>query len=405
MNHYDVAVVGAGLVGSSAACALAQLKPDLKILLVDGAPESKPLSDYGCAELNVDSFDPRVVALTQKSKQLLQHVEAWPLIQSLRTGSYTDMQVWDGEGTGHIEFDCSEVQQKNLGHIVENRIIVAALSQVIQQHSNITYLPNTRVEDIHAIDDYQQLNIDNDEFASASLVLACDGALSPLREKMQLGTREWDYGHNAIVATIKTELGHQSTARQRFMSTGPLAYLPLGGDPKQQFCSIVWSCQDQLSTSLMALNDNEFCQQVAAAMEQRLGSVVEVSKRFCIPLRQRHAVDYIKPGFALAGDAAHTIHPLAGQGVNLGLQDINAFVGEVSRALERGISLTDPSVLSRYQRSRKADNLTMMATMEGFKQLFGSNDISLRWLRNEGMKLLNQTPLLKNTLIKQAMGL
>lgn len=405
MNHYDIAVVGAGLVGSSAVCALAQLKPELKLLLVDGGPESKPLSDYSCNEPSVESFDPRVVALTQKSKQLLQQVGAWSLIQTLRTGSYTDMQVWDGEGTGHIEFDCSEVQQSNLGHIVENRIIVAALSQIIQQHSNITYLPSTRVEDIHAINDYQQLKLDNAEFSSANLVLACDGALSPLREKMQLSTREWDYGHNAIVATIKTELGHEQTARQRFMSTGPLAYLPLGGDPKQQYCSIVWSCQEQLSTSLMTLNNEEFCGQVAVAMEHRLGEVVEVSKRFCIPLRQRHAVDYIKPGFALAGDAAHTIHPLAGQGVNLGVQDIIAFVCEVSRAIERGVSLTDPSILNRYQRSRKADNLTMMATMEGFKQLFGSKDISLRWLRNEGMKLLNQTPVLKNSLIKQAMGL
>jgi len=405
MKHFDIAIVGAGLVGSSAACALAALNPKLNIALVDGGTPPKAIEAYPLMAPDVHNFDPRVVALTQQSQRLLAEVNAWPLIEKNRAGAYTDMQVWDADGTGHIEFDCSEVQQNSLGHIVENRLLVSALWQCIGQQSNIATMLETKVEDLLEMAGGNQLQLDHGDNISATLVLACDGALSPLRQKMQLATREWDYGHNAIVATIKTEQPHQQTARQRFMASGPLAYLPLGGDPNQQYCSVVWSCQPELADELMALDEQDFCQRIGAALELQLGQVLAVSKRFSIPLRQRHASDYIKPGFALAGDAAHTIHPLAGQGVNLGLQDVIAFAAEIGRALERDIDLAEPSILRRYQRSRKADNLTMMATMEGFKRLFGSNDLSVRWLRNEGMKLMNDIPILKNTIIRKAMGL
>ncbi|MCV6614224.1 MAG: FAD-dependent monooxygenase, partial [Cellvibrionaceae bacterium] len=156
---------------------------------------------------------------------------------------------------------------------------------------------------------------------------------------------------------------------------------------------------------LMALSEKEFSVELGRALEYELGEIQAVAKRFCIPLRQRHASEYIKPGFALAGDAAHTIHPLAGQGVNLGLQDVMAFVEQVEYAQRRGLGLEDISVLRRYQRARQRDNLTMMAAMESFKRLFGSGNIGLRWLRNEGMRQLQNLPWLKHKIIRQAMGL
>ena len=222
-------------------------------------------------------------------------------------------------------------------------------------------------------------------------------------------TREWNYGHDAIVTTVRTEQPHQYTAWQRFLPTGPLAFLPLqtGGDDSKSahYSSIVWSVKSELTSELMALDDAQFAQQLAAAFEQRLGEVEQVAQRFSFPLRQRHAVNYVQPGIALLGDAAHTIHPLAGQGVNLGFLDVCAMRDEILRACRRQLPLNDVSILKRYQRARKSHNLSMMGVMEGFKRLFGANHLPTRWMRNEGMRTLNNLPMLKNAVVKQAMGL
>lgn len=413
-QEFDIAVVGAGLVGSSAALALANTAPGLSIVLLDAASASISLDEHKVAA-TVDDFDPRVVALTRDSQTLLQSVGAWQQVEARRLCPYTDMQVWDADGTARIAFDSSEIQEHNLGHIVENKLLVSALSDCLDRTENVLVLKLCRVDDIDYIDGMQELKLQQNaeepvSSVRAKLVLACDGAQSPLRQIMQIATREWDYGHDAIVTTVETDKPHLGMARQRFISTGPLAYLPLARDgvaapAEEHFCSIVWSCVPERAEQLMALDDEVFSKELGAALEFELGELKAVAKRFRIPLRQRHAREYIKPGFALAGDAAHTIHPLAGQGVNLGLKDVAAFVEQIQYAMERGVDISHYSVLRRYQRQRKADNLTMMATMEGFKRLFGSENISLRWLRNEGMRSLDKLSVLKNKIVRQAMGL
>jgi 2-polyprenylphenol 6-hydroxylase len=403
-NHFDILIVGAGLVGGTLACALADVDESLRIGVIEAGPEPRPF--------DADQFDPRVVALTHASQQLLASISAWEQVQQERACPYTDMQVWDAEGTGSIHFDCREVQQPSLGHIVENSVAVRSIMQQLQQRQNITLI-RARVETLHR-DDEQQLSqvilSNNDNLLSptlsAPLLLACDGANSKVRELNNMATREWDYGHHALVTTVRTEQPHQFTAWQRFLSSGPLAFLPLQtqqGDAHQ--CSIVWSVLPELAQELMALDDESFCQRLSVAFECQLGSIVACDKRFSFPLRQRHAVDYVQPGIALVGDAAHTIHPLAGQGVNLGFLDVLALRDEIQRARVREIPLSDFSILRRYQRGRKSGNLSMMAAMEGFKRLFGANDIGVRWLRNEGMRQVDSLPLLKNTIVKQAMGL
>jgi len=208
------------------------------------------------------------------------------------------------------------------------------------------------------------------------------------------------------VATVQTSTAHARTAWQRFMPSGPLALLPLdSGDGDQQFCSIVWSATPDHAQTLMALDDESFCVALAAAFEHRLGAITAVSKRFMFPLRQRHAVDYVAPGIALVGDAAHTIHPLAGQGINLGLLDVIALAQELKHASLRGLSCGDASVLRRYQRMRKGHNLLMMGVMEGFKRLFEQPALPLRWLRNEGLRQVDAKPWLKREIMRQAMGL
>ncbi len=407
-NHgsttYDIVIVGAGMVGASIACALARTERPLRIALIEAGPEPHTFSG--------NNFDPRVVALTRSSEQFLASFGAWSFITEARLCPYTDMHVWDSEGTASIHFDCRDVQQPNLGHIIENSVVTRAVLQCLADSPGVELLRPARVADLQAPptpgQPVQITLADGSQFKTPLLV-AADGANSFVRRMARVRTREWDYGHKAIVTTVRTELPHQFTAWQRFMSTGPLAFLPLQltntGSSDSHFSSIVWSAESTLADELMALDDAAFCNALGQALELRLGPVEHSDPRFCLPLRQRHAVEYIQPGIALVGDAAHTIHPLAGQGVNLGLLDATALVAEIRRGQARGLPLGDYSILRRYQRQRLGSNLGMMSAMEGFKRLFGSRHLPLRWVRNAGMAQLDQLPLLKNFIIKQAMGL
>ena len=398
---YDVIIIGAGMVGAACAWLLAQKEENqksntIKIALIEARP-TQPYDDT--------KFDPRVAALTEKTKNILDSCNLWQSIKAKRTSPYTSMRVWDAEGTGHIHFDCREVHQPNLGHIVEASVITTALMTQIEQ------LPNVDIYCPAAIENYQMqegeviLDLDNGSQIAANLLVAADGANSSVRDQFQFTTREWDYQQQAIVTTITTEQCNQQTAWQRFMETGPLALLPLNDNGDLHRCSIVWSQDTAEADRLMALGDTEFCQQLSAASEYCLGQVTAVDKRFSVPLIQRHAIDYVQPRVALIGDAAHSIHPLAGQGVNLGFSDAQVLAKEVQRAFSQGLDIGDLTLLKRYQRQRKPENLAAMAAMEGFKRLFGSTNPALRLMRNKGMSGVNQIAPLKNQLIKKAMGL
>jgi 2-octaprenylphenol hydroxylase len=397
-QNYDLIIVGAGLVGAALAAALAtrEATADLRIALVEagGQPEQ-----FGGAE-----FDPRVVALTHASQRLLEEVDAWSFIVAERACPFREMQVWDGEGTASIHFDSLELRSTHLGHIVENALAVRALRQSLQQASGVELMLQRRVESLESVGSDKQVQLDNGQCLRAPLVIAADGAQSRLRELAGFDTREWDYGQSAIVASVRCEKPHAFTAWQRFMRTGPLAFLPLVDGDDHHWCSIVWSAETSLAESLMALNSTDFCVRLGESFEYRLGKILQVSERFCIPLRQRHARDYVQPGIALVGDAAHNIHPLAGQGVNLGLLDVDALVTELARARQRDLPLSDFSILRRYQRQRLGGNLAMMAAMEGFKRLFGAHSLTLTWLRNWGLQQVNDLPALKNLIVKQVMG-
>lgn len=397
-SRYDIVVVGAGLVGASLAVSVAKRCPRLNIAVVE--------SSSVLAEVNLDGFDPRVVALTHRSQDFLQDLGAWAAIAQQRHCPYRDMKVWDGEGNGSIHFDSRDQRSEHLGCIVENSVALAAIQAQLLGLENIDLLQPLRVENFSQLeaDNEVELTLSNQARVLTPLLIAADGANSSIRQQAGFAMREWDYGHKAIVTTIRCEQPHQYTAWQRFMATGPLAFLPLRNDHNDDhFCSIVWSCEDDLADELMALDDSDFCRRLAEAFEYRLGKIERVDKRYAIALRQRHAKDYCQANIALVGDAAHTIHPLAGQGVNLGLQDVMALSDEIFRAVERNIPLCDASVLRRYQRCRLSDNLMMMAAMEGFKRLFGSRNLALHWLRNEGVRQVNSITLLKKLIVKYAL--
>jgi 2-octaprenylphenol hydroxylase len=392
----DVLIVGAGMVGS--ALALALHHSGLGILLLDGGPLTVRPHDPDAP------FEPRVSALSAASQRILERLGAWQGISQRRLSPYSDMRVWDGSGTGQIHFSAASVHARVLGHIVENRVIQDGLLERLHD-SDVGLLANARLEQMRRSGDEWLLTLADGRSLRAPLVVAADGAQSAVRRLTGCPTREWDYLHHAIVTSVRCSQPHQATAWQRFTDHGPLAFLPLLRDGQQDWCSIVWSITPEQAEKAMAMDDQAFCQALGAAFEGRLGTVLQADPRVCVPLRQRHAKRYVAEGLALIGDAAHTIHPLAGQGVNLGFLDAAVLAEELQHASDRGERLADERVLSRYERRRMPHNLALMAAMEGFERLFQADPLPLRWLRNSGLKLVEQIPDAKALFVRQALGL
>ncbi|WP_416773583.1 2-octaprenyl-3-methyl-6-methoxy-1,4-benzoquinol hydroxylase [Pseudomonas sp. RHF3.3-3] len=392
----DVLIVGAGMVGS--ALALALKDSGLQVLLLDGGPMSvKPFDPLA-------PFEARVSALSAASQRILERLGVWPGIAGRRASPYRDMQVWDGSGTGQIHFSAASVHAEVLGHIVENRVVQDALLDRLHD-CDMGLLANARLEQMRRSGDDWLLTLADGRKLRAPLVVAADGANSAVRRLAGCATREWDYMHHAIVTSVRSSQPHRMTAWQRFTDDGPLAFLPLERDGQQDWCSIVWSTTPGEAERLMALDEASFRHELERAFEGRLGEVLAVDPRVCVPLRQRHAKRYVAEGLALIGDAAHTIHPLAGQGVNLGFLDAAVLAEVLLRAVERGERLASVKVLSRFERRRMPHNLGLMAAMEGFERLFQADPLPLRWLRNTGLRVVDQMPEAKALFVRQALGL
>jgi len=395
-KNYDLVVVGSGIIGATLVNILRLKTPDLSIALVDAASKTS---------ISSHEFDSRVVALSKASESILRDIDVWERIVARRACPYFEMHVWDGEGTGSIHFDCADIDSDNLGHIVENSVLTSTLIENLTNSRSIEAGYGIKVEAMEAHDHRCDIALSNGQQIRTSLVVAADGAHSYLRDLAGLNVRQWQYGQSAVVATVQTEEPHQHTAWQRFGAEGPLAFLPLSLDGKEQFhCAVVWSHDSEKAERSMALDDDAFCTLLGETFEHRLGEVKGVGKRHIFPLTQRHAARYICPGLVLVGDAAHTIHPLAGQGANLGMYDVMVLAEEIARAVARGLPISDTSISKRYERRRQPHNLLAMSTMEGFKRLFGSEDLALRWLRNEGLRLADGLPWIKNTLSRIASG-
>lgn len=400
-QQFDLVIVGAGMAGAALAQACSELP--LRIALLEAQPVRE---GWPPLEESVLDYDNRVSALTEASRRLLDGLGVWSQISARRSCAYAEMEVWDGEGTGRIHFSAAEVDRNELGHIVENRLITAALINRLREQGRVQCLFGKPLVGLEQQPQSCELELEGGERITTKLLVAADGAQSRIRQWTGFSTREWDYHHRAIVTTVETALPHRHTAWQRFLPEGPLAFLPLADSADRQcFSSIVWSALPEFAERLMALPEAEFNQALGRHFEGRLGEVLASGKRVCVPLRQRHAVNYFQGRVVLIGDAAHTIHPLAGQGINLGFGDVQVLAEELRRALKSGAGCDDPAMLARYQRRRKGDNLAMMAAMEGFQNLFESSLLPLRIARNLGMRLLNELTPVKRQIISRAMGL
>ncbi len=390
-KKYAVIIVGGGIVGATAACALAQAGIDVALLDARNPARTWP----------ADPVDIRVSALTRASQNILRAVGAWDAMEQRGIGPYDHMHVWDADSAGVLHFDAADTEFPELGHIVENRVTVASLWDQLDSLPSATILCPATVADLQINNDNAHIVLSDGTILAADLVIAADGRDSALRQMAGIQTTGWEYKQDGLVATISSENSHQFTAWQRFLPEGPLALLPL----KNGQCSIVWTLSHDTAQDYLKLSDADFLQTLEHASGGILGKMLTVGPRGAFPLRFQYAQQYSADHFVLIGDAAHAMHPLAGQGANAGLLDAAAIAELIIKADQAGRPTGSHKTLRQYERWRKGDNLAMMSSMDMINKMYTTDNEAFRQLRGTGMSWVNQSAWLKNYFNRYAMGL
>ncbi len=390
--RYDVLVVGGGVVGLATAAALC--RAGFRICVVDaGAPD--------VANADVGGYELRVSTLTRGAEHVLTHLGAWALLPHARIQPFFDMRVWDEGSPGELHFSAADVGEPHLGVLAENSRVAEALEAVLREvyPGQCDWRRPAKLESLHADVDGVVARVSGEPM-EAELIVGADGASSFVRQLMQLDTHVREYDQNAVVANLRLELSHEETAWQRFLSTGPIAMLPLPGD----YGSIVWSTTPDEAAALVTMDTDAFQMRVAEALDGRFGRMVWCSKRVQFPLRRVQAREYVATRTVLVGDAAHAIHPLAGQGLNLGIMDAATLSAVLVEAREAGRSFSGRSTLRRYERWRKAQNVATQNAMDALGWVFGRTARPLRELRGLGVNLVQANTPLRRKLCKLASG-
>jgi 2-octaprenylphenol hydroxylase len=394
-TDFDVVIVGSGMVGTCLAALLSREETlaHWRIAVVDPAAPRRP---------NDKDLDLRVSALSRASERILAAAGAWPAIEP-HASPYSRMVVWDAasgpDRPDALRFAAAETAEPNLGHIVENLRIQWALHEspclrgVTEVRSGLAGL--------EIDDDCARLTLEDGRRLSCQLVVGADGGQSVARQLAGIGRSGWTYGQTAVVAHLETEQPHRETAWQRFLPSGPLAFLPL----RDGRVSLVWSTTPEEAESLLAADAAEFDERVSVASDHVLGRARLTTARAAFPLALWHARQYVRPRLALVGDAAHTIHPLAGQGVNLGLLDCASLVQVLASAAGTGEELHGLRVLRRYERWRRSENAVVLALCDTLNRLFSERSVAVAAVRRFGMSLVTQQPFVRRRLIERALGL
>lgn len=385
----DVAVVGGGMVGAAAALALA--RAGFATALVE-AHAPRPWQA-------TDEVDLRVVGLAPSSIGLLDDLDVWASIRAARTGPYAHMHVWDAANGASIHFDAADAGRDLLGHIVENNLVQWTLWQALDAAGVERHCP-AAVSRFDAREDRAQLEFTAGGTLSARLVVAADGTASPLRGMAGIGVRGRDYAQRAVVAHVATERAHEQTAWQRFLPGGPLALLPLADGRS----SVVWSLPADEAQRVLALGDADFCHALGVASDYRLGRIVGTTRRAAFPLKLQLAKTYQAERLVLLGDAAHAVHPLAGQGVNLGLRDVAELRATLVAAREAGADFAAPHVLRRYARRRRSEDALDAMSFDGLARIFAWRMPLFAAARGLGMTALDRCAPLKQRLARHAAG-
>ncbi|CAI1101021.1 FAD-dependent 2-octaprenylphenol hydroxylase [Serratia entomophila] len=392
MQSFDVVIAGGGMVGLALACGLQG--SGLRVAVLERQPpDMTPPQEQPAL---------RVSAINAASERLLQHIGVWEDILQLRASAYNAMEVWDRDSFGKIAFRGDECGFSHLGHIIENAVIQQALWKRAESLSDISLIVPATLKQVAWGENDAFITLEDGRMLTARLVIGADGAQSWLRQHADIPLTFWDYRHHALVATIRTEEPHLATARQVFHGDGILAFLPFG-DP--HLSSIVWSVAPEEAERLKQLAPEQFNRELAMTFDMRLGNCSLESERQAFPLTGRYARSFAAHRLALVGDAAHTVHPLAGQGANLGFMDAAELIGELRRLQRQGKDIGQHLYLRRYERRRKHGAAVMLAGMQGFRELFDGDNPAKKLLRDVGLRLAGSLPGVKPKLVRQAMGL
>jgi 2-octaprenylphenol hydroxylase len=394
-NDFDVVIVGGGMVGACVAALMARDErlAGWRIAVVEPAAQKAPV---------VGAVDLRVSALSRASELILRHAGAWPLIEP-DACPYSDMVVWDAagrrDGRDVLRFSAAETGEPNLGHIADNHRVQWALHQ--SPHVRGVTQLRAGLEELEFDEDAVRLTLSDGRRYTCALVVGADGGKSRVRELCGIGRAGWTYGQTAIVAHLRPEQPHRGTAYQRFLPEGPLAFLPL----RDGRVSLVWTTTPDEAAALQAMEPAEFGRRVTEASDRVLGRVELESDRAGFPLALWHSREYVRPHLALVGDAAHTIHPLAGQGVNLGFLDGAALVEVLGDAVAAGSDAFSLRSLRRYERWRRSENALMLGVCDSINRLFGEKNVAVAGLRRLGLGLVAGQPFARRALVQRALGL
>lgn len=391
---FDIMIVGGGMVGSALACALAQ-QTSLSIAVFESQPSTPTWS--------VDVISPRVSAIALSSKRIFQSLKVWDLMQDMRVSPFNRIHVWDSTTTrgGEIEFSSNDIAELYLGYIIENNVMQATLHQKLLTYPHVTYFAPTRFVSYTEDASLVELTTEDGTTFKGKLAIAADGAHSWLRDQAGILLEKKDYEQQAIVATVRTSKPHGKSARQVFLETGPLAFLPL---QDENMSSIVWSLSVEEAARYMMMSSNLFNEALAAAFNHVLGDVEVIDARHTFPLRKQQAKQYVQSRVVLVGDAAHTVHPLAGQGVNMGLLDAASLVEVIVDSIKAQRNFASVDNLRRYERWRRADNMGLLVGVDMIKGLFASQNESLKSLRSCGLDATNHLNIIKNMFTRHAVG-
>lgn len=393
MKSFDCVVIGGGMIGAASALSLANL--GLKVAIV----EVQPCTAFDSTQ----PFDLRVSAISVATQQILEQLNVWEFLANKRLCRYSRLGVWETE-ISYTEFDAKNINQPILGHIVENRLIQLSLWEALENKKNITtFCPNTLLS-FQQNEDNVTIELEN-QTLNAKLLIAADGANSKVRTLANIGVTGWDYNQSAMLINVETVQPQQNITWQQFYETGPVAMLPLVGKSELGgYASLVWYHQKSEIKRLSSLNNSQLTLEVMKHFPPRLGKVKVVNKG-AFPLTRKHANTYQKKRVILLGDAAHSINPMAGQGVNIGFKDVKAFQHIIASAMGNGECWHDSNIISRYEKIRRKDNLLMMTAMDVLYASFSNPSIIAKVARNVGLMVANNSGILKNKALAYACGI
>jgi 2-octaprenyl-3-methyl-6-methoxy-1,4-benzoquinol hydroxylase len=389
-GSYDVAVIGAGVVGSTAALSMAG--EGLRVAIVE-AHEPPPW--------RADDPDLRVYAFAADSQALLDSLGVWPTVASARVQPYRRMRVWDAGAAGEMSFDADAFARDCLGHIVEHALLVDRLWAAVSRHPGIERFCPDKLVELDQDESSAGIALQSGRRLHARLVLGADGAASRVRELAGFPLDELDYGQCGLVAYVRTARPHEDTCWQRFLPSGPLAFLPCSDGRS----SIVWTLPTSEAERLLGVDEARFGAELTRAFDARLGEVTGVSERRAFPLRRKLATQMLRGRLALIGDAAHAVHPLAGQGVNLGLRDVGALSACVHEARSSGLDFSSPHRLQRWARARLSENAVATYSFEAINRIFSNDALLPTLVRGPLLGLAGRFPPLAQFFWRRAAGL